>query len=489
MRSARPHLETHSRGRGHSAVAGVAYRLGVAVYDERTGTLHDYSRKAGVMAWRHVLPPGAPEWAADVAECWNRAERAERRKDAQVARDYRLPIPLTFSGSSAEELAWRIAEQLATELGTAVTVALHRDNARDSFGREKAPEAVGFHAHLYLPTRALALDGFGAKFAELANRSTSGAIVERWNRLWSEEANRLAARDGLRVRTDWRSLARLGLSEDPQPTLGVAACAMERRGLRSRKGDELIEHQTPAAMSHPAALAERIRERRHAAQITSADEGDPLMLPLLANLRARAMRREEPTTETEEGSERGETGAGEIHEPVPRSALRFIPTVCPTTVQSEVWRRWDARVKAEQEWLRKHEGEERRRNAALEKAEMALAVARANRDEWLKRHPRPWSWWIFGAAAVTAWKEARAAQQEQVTGAKIRHKEAEALTGVDAERVLCRERRDHEETLAYVTEQRSKAEWIPPNTAKPLPVLDTAPALPISAPTRRGPRM
>ena len=56
---ARPHLETHSRKKGHSAVAGVAYRLGLRLYDRRTGEWHDYrKRKIGEEIVRSVNRPG-----------------------------------------------------------------------------------------------------------------------------------------------------------------------------------------------------------------------------------------------------------------------------------------------------------------------------------------------------------------------------------------------------------------------------------------------
>lgn len=62
-RHARPHLETHSRSAGHSAVAGVAYRLGLRLYDKRTDTWRDYRKlQLGeeIVLALTVAPPGAP---------------------------------------------------------------------------------------------------------------------------------------------------------------------------------------------------------------------------------------------------------------------------------------------------------------------------------------------------------------------------------------------------------------------------------------------
>lgn len=43
---ARPHLETHTRSKNHSSVAGAAYRLGLRLFDERLGVWHDFRKRA-----------------------------------------------------------------------------------------------------------------------------------------------------------------------------------------------------------------------------------------------------------------------------------------------------------------------------------------------------------------------------------------------------------------------------------------------------------
>ena len=60
-------VKTVSRSAGRSATAAAAYRAGVEITDERTGEIHDYTRKGGVESAELVLPADAPEWAADRA--------------------------------------------------------------------------------------------------------------------------------------------------------------------------------------------------------------------------------------------------------------------------------------------------------------------------------------------------------------------------------------------------------------------------------------
>src|SRR3546814_11343402 len=82
------HLAVKAIGRsaGRSATAAAAYRAGVEITDERTGLVHDYTRKQGVEHSALLLPTDASEWAAARERLWNAAELAETRKNANVAR-------------------------------------------------------------------------------------------------------------------------------------------------------------------------------------------------------------------------------------------------------------------------------------------------------------------------------------------------------------------------------------------------------------------
>jgi len=248
---ARPHLETHSRGAGHSAIAGVAYRLGLRLYDRRTDQWHDYRRrKLGeeVVRALTVAPEGAPDWATDPQELWERVEAAEKRKDAQLARDYRIPVPFGLTDGQAGDLAEEMARFICRELHTSVSLGLHRDADVDALGNVKPNEKQGFHAHLYFPTRRLediqqdegrSSWGLGAKLILLSNKNTSGAFVERLNERWAELSNRYTAGLGLPADYTHLSYVRQDLPIIPQPTLGAAVTAMERRGFFTRRGDAL----------------------------------------------------------------------------------------------------------------------------------------------------------------------------------------------------------------------------------------------------------
>lgn len=258
---ARPHLQTHTRSSDHSAVAGAAYRLGLKLLDERTSTWHDFHRRSTrgeIVLALTIAPEGSPEWATQPQALWNRAEFAEKRKDAQVARDYRIPVPLGLTAEQAGILAEQMAHFIADNLKTPVSVGVHRDSEVDVLGEKKVAEKVGYHAHLYFPTRRLACfekgpaaeeavlqdeigegTGFGSKLSLLSNRRTSAAFVEQLNARWADLANQICGLAGLPVDYDHRSYARQGVDITAQPTVGQSATAMERKGLKSRMGSRL----------------------------------------------------------------------------------------------------------------------------------------------------------------------------------------------------------------------------------------------------------
>jgi hypothetical protein len=94
------HAQMVKRAEGESSIAGAAYRSGSRLYEESTGLVHDYTRsKHGVEHSEILAPDGAPAWVHDRHTLWNTVEAAERRKDAQVAREIEVGLPIELSKS------------------------------------------------------------------------------------------------------------------------------------------------------------------------------------------------------------------------------------------------------------------------------------------------------------------------------------------------------------------------------------------------------
>ena len=82
------------RSSGRSATGAAAYRAAERIVDHRTGEIHDYTHKGGVLATALVLPGGAQP---NRAEFWNSVELHHKRKDATVAREFTLALPHELS--------------------------------------------------------------------------------------------------------------------------------------------------------------------------------------------------------------------------------------------------------------------------------------------------------------------------------------------------------------------------------------------------------
>lgn len=260
-------------------MVAAAYRLGLRLLDRRTGTWHDYTKRSvgeEVVAALTVAPEGSPSWVEDPDELWNRVEESERRKDAQVARDYVIPVPLGLVDARATELARRLARHISDNLSTPVSIGIHRDADTDLLGNPKPKEQQGYHAHLLFPTRRIlfegdsgtdeaARQGFGAKLSVLSNRRTSAGIVEAMNREWSNLPNELVAQVGLTADYDWRSYERLGIDRVPRPRLSQKEVALEKKGFFTRQGDMLRDIVVMSEV-YKQAHAETLEAQREQAQ-------------------------------------------------------------------------------------------------------------------------------------------------------------------------------------------------------------------------------
>jgi ATP-dependent exoDNAse (exonuclease V) alpha subunit len=232
-----------SRASGRSVTAAAAYRAGAEVIDQRTGEVHDYTRKRDVEFTEIVLPAGAPAWAMDRSELWSAAELAEKRKDARVGREYEVAIPRDLTREQGIALVRAFALDLSERYGVAVEFSVHRDDPRTWDGTEKGFE--GYHAHVLTSTRQLGADGFGGKATpELSDTERrkqglgSGADeIERTRERWERIANQYLEQAGQDQRIDRRSLEDQGLEREPTKHLGPNVTALERRGLKTDLGD------------------------------------------------------------------------------------------------------------------------------------------------------------------------------------------------------------------------------------------------------------
>ena len=168
-------IKVVKRGKGQSSVAGAAYRAGERLVDERTGEVHDYRRRSGVVAPAEILaPPGAPGWAYDRSTVWNKAELAERQWNAQPARSLDMAIPEELPREAGMDLVRRHVQGQFVRQGMIADVSWHEDeNGRG-------------HAHVLLTMRELK----GQEFAKRKSKDWSDrGNCQVWRTAWATDVN------------------------------------------------------------------------------------------------------------------------------------------------------------------------------------------------------------------------------------------------------------------------------------------------------------
>lgn len=250
-------VKTVSRSSGRSATAAAAYRAGVEIMDERTGLIHDYTRKEGVEHRELVLPDGAPEWATDRAKLWNAAELAETRKNSTVAREFEIALPAELDANQRRELVREFAREISDRHGVAVDIAIHAP------GREG--DNRNHHAHLLVTTRRLTKDGLGEKTRELDQKQTGE--VERWRERWAEVQNRALERANVAERVDHRSNKDRDIKREALPELSREQYQLERRTRQIAERENKPYQPITEAGQQRAAVEERNRLRAGMAKL------------------------------------------------------------------------------------------------------------------------------------------------------------------------------------------------------------------------------
>jgi ATP-dependent exoDNAse (exonuclease V) alpha subunit len=130
---------------------------------------------------------------------WNTVEASEKRKDAQVAREIEVGLPIELKDREQVALLRDFVTREFVAKGMVADVGIHRDNPNNP------------HSHILLTTRDLTTQGFGPK-----NRSWNATQqLLNWRRGWAEVTNEHLIEAGLGVRIDHRSYREQNLGLTP----------------------------------------------------------------------------------------------------------------------------------------------------------------------------------------------------------------------------------------------------------------------------------
>ena len=308
-----------SRGAGRSAVAASAYLSCSRILNDYDGVQHDYTRKQG-LAWQAVfLPPIAPPEWQDREKLWNAVEEAEKTKDSRLAREFVAALPIELSHQQQIELLQDFIREQFVDEGMCADVAIHDTDGHNPHahilltvrpldehgkwqyktekeylcvkdGEERGFTAAEFKAaqtegwekqypykvgkkKVYMAPSAAQEQGYVRmdKHPKSTRYGRQNPISARWNseeqllvwrEAWATAANRCLELAGHDSRIDHRSHAERGLEERPTIHEGVAAQALERRGIisdrcelnRQIKADNALLRELKAELKKLAAL-------------------------------------------------------------------------------------------------------------------------------------------------------------------------------------------------------------------------------------------
>lgn len=224
------HVEQIKRSEGRTAVASAAYRAGEKLHNLWDGETHDYTKKGGVILSEIILPEYAPERFSDRHTLWNEVEQIEKHYKAQLAYSFDMALQNEFSLEENIALAREFVQKYFVSDGMICDLAVHQPDRGD--GGIPNP-----HFHVLVPIRPLNADGTWAFDAVPTTNWGRPETLDLWRKAWADMVNSRLEEKGLACRIDHRSCVDQGLDLIPTVHEGPHIRKMEKKGIRTEKGE------------------------------------------------------------------------------------------------------------------------------------------------------------------------------------------------------------------------------------------------------------
>lgn len=248
------HLTQIKRSEGRTAVASAAYRAGEKLHNLWDGETHDYTKKGGVILTEIILPEHAPKRFSDRSTLWNEVEQVEKHYKAQLAYSFDMALQNEFSLEENITLAREFVQKYFVSDGMIADLAIHQPDREE--GGIPNP-----HFHVLVPIRPLNADGtWGAKQHRVYHLDEDGnrikdengkwvfdavpttnwgrpETLDMWREAWADMVNSKLEEKGLACRIDHRSYVEQGLDLIPTVHEGPHIRKMEKKGIRTEKGE------------------------------------------------------------------------------------------------------------------------------------------------------------------------------------------------------------------------------------------------------------
>ncbi|HBT3809683.1 TPA: MobA/MobL family protein [Klebsiella pneumoniae] len=186
-------MENISRGEGQSSVNSAAYRHRKVFFDNRTGEV--CGRKTAHkkdLAFAQIFAPEhtPPALIVDSETLWNAVEASEKRKDARLAKEFKIALPAELTPEQNIELTAAFVLEHFTKQGIIADVVIHDINGHNP------------HIHIMGTTREVLSTGFGKKVREWDKPET----LDSWRKGWQDICNGFLDLYGHDERIDHRSI-------------------------------------------------------------------------------------------------------------------------------------------------------------------------------------------------------------------------------------------------------------------------------------------
>ncbi|MBQ6481166.1 MAG: MobA/MobL family protein, partial [Anaerolineaceae bacterium] len=247
------HAGIIKRSAGQSVLAAAAYRAGENLFSDYYHEQADYTRKQGVVYKEILLPPHAPKEYTYRATLWNAVEKAEEHPKAQLAYSYDIALQNELSMEENIALARRFLQEQFVSRGMICDFAVHLPDPKGGIPNP--------HFHVLCPIRPINPDGtWGNKQRREYTLDKNGRRIRdvkgnyvwksvpttdwgeketllHWRQEWANYVNRELEKKNAPVKIDHRSYKEQGTHQLPTIHEGPTVRAMEKKGIRTEKGN------------------------------------------------------------------------------------------------------------------------------------------------------------------------------------------------------------------------------------------------------------
>lgn len=249
---------------GHSVVDKASYISRSVLHSEYDGMDYRPKYHEDLVHSEISLPENAPKKYMDRETFWNSVELAEKGKKAQLARMLKASLPNDWSYETAVGTVRDYVHRNFVSQGMCADWAVH--DSMNSEGQRN------LHIHVLLTMRPLTQDGkWGAKQRKVYAIYKNGNKIrnlngkgykctsefttdwndrkkgKQWRKDLADTINAVNEREGIGGRWEYRSFKELGVDREPTIHLGTGAGGLERKGMRSDRGEinrEIMERNS-----------------------------------------------------------------------------------------------------------------------------------------------------------------------------------------------------------------------------------------------------